>query len=634
MQTQIPEGKSLRMSHRALQSLWRRLDSDWVLLFLFYCALVVVKLLWIRGVDGPIVSGDEFLYKDLAQSIFSGLGYFVHNTGYNVAYLMYPPLYPLILTPAFLFGDDWYAWMLRINVLVSSCLIFPVWAIARSLLPRQESWASVLVAAIIPYNVVFPRLIMSENLFLPLFITAFYLTLRDKDEGTLLPNLVTGAVWGLSYLTRHIFLAVIPVLFILWWIKPKVLEEKHFSDLFHRSRFFAAVFILLGFVLVYAPWVLYSLGNSVDPLSAIGINTVSQPQRLANAEQTLGPINDFAVWLIFYTAYVLLMSTPYLTFLAAYAWGVVERPERRSLFFVIAFASIMGVFLIIAAFFISRSFGDGWTDFFVEGRYVMYGVPLLPIVAFVVADRLRSIQVGARLRAIVIGWAISLILVCTSYFVLIGHGIWQLSPWFTSIDVVNFDVLGFNESTIFPLGVSLLALGILVGNVQSAFVLLPNRMTSFVLLIGFLLFNFGNISPCIENMERDQEVSRHGRVLAQVLLSQGSYGYGSDKYPINVILDDSSLSLGSYTLALLFWGVPKDRYVVYKLSPIGEQDNVPSWLINAAENFRSVHSAKDLPASGLVVTTKKYSNPVATYQVQGTIYNAYQLPVSSENATR
>lgn len=209
--------------------------------------------------------------------------------------------------------------MLRINVLVSSCLVFPVWAIARTMLPRRESWATVFVAATIPYHVVFPRLIMSDNFFPPLFITVFYMTLRDTDEDPLLPNLVAGAIWGLCYLTKHIFLTVIPLLFILWWIRPLVVGEKHFSDLFRRRRFSAAALILLGFVLVYAPWVLYSMSNGVDPLSATGISIVS-------GEQARASINELVVWVILYISYVVLINTPYLTFFAAYAWAVVKRP--------------------------------------------------------------------------------------------------------------------------------------------------------------------------------------------------------------------------------------------------------------------------------------------------------------------
>jgi len=69
------------------QTLRRALSSDGALLFLGYCVLVAVKLAWVRGTDGPIVFGDEYLYKDVARSVFSGQGYTVRG----VPYSMYPP---------------------------------------------------------------------------------------------------------------------------------------------------------------------------------------------------------------------------------------------------------------------------------------------------------------------------------------------------------------------------------------------------------------------------------------------------------------------------------------------------------------------------------------------------------------
>jgi hypothetical protein len=209
-----------------------------------------------------------------------------------------------------------------------------------------------------------------------------------------------------------------------------------------------------------------------------------------------------------------------------------------------------------------------------------------------------------------------------------------LSAWFIGVGVVDFDVLGFNASTVFPFGVGLFTLSLVVWAAQGVSALVSYRITRVVLLIGFLLFNFGNISSASASMERTQDVSKHGKVLAQLLLNRGPSTSSTANYPVNVILDDSSLSFEPYAFALLFWGVPNDRYVMYRLAPIGEQDVVPSWLGPVTENFRSVHSAKDLPGSGLVVTTAKYPNPIATYQVQGIVYYVYRLPVSSEKVAR
>ncbi len=138
----------------------RILTLDAVRLLAAYLILVVVKCVWVARAEGPVVFGDENPYKTLAQSLALGHGYTIGGA----FFYGYPPLYPLVLTPAFLF-QDWYGWLLRINVLVSSAVVFPIWWIARQFLPRRESWMAVLLGSITPFHWITTRIVMSENLF-------------------------------------------------------------------------------------------------------------------------------------------------------------------------------------------------------------------------------------------------------------------------------------------------------------------------------------------------------------------------------------------------------------------------------------------------------------------------------------
>jgi 4-amino-4-deoxy-L-arabinose transferase-like glycosyltransferase len=124
---------------------------------------------------------------------------------------LYPPLYSLAIVPAVLLGDDWYEWAIRINVLVSSTIVFPIWLIARCVLSRRLAMLCVVLAASLPCHVVYPRMLFSENLYFPLFLMAVYLVVAESSWSPAKHALLFGVVLGLCQLTRHIHLALLPV---------------------------------------------------------------------------------------------------------------------------------------------------------------------------------------------------------------------------------------------------------------------------------------------------------------------------------------------------------------------------------------------------------------------------------------
>src|SRR6266498_3934978 len=123
-------------------------------------ALVVIKCLFISNTTGPIIM-DEVVYKMNASSIFRG-------DPFETTW--FPPLYSLLLSPALLSKEHWYGSMLFINVVVSSGVIIPVWWIGSRLLPRSLALAAVVITCLWSFHVTFPRMLMSENLYMPLFL--------------------------------------------------------------------------------------------------------------------------------------------------------------------------------------------------------------------------------------------------------------------------------------------------------------------------------------------------------------------------------------------------------------------------------------------------------------------------------
>ena len=117
--------------------------------------LFILKVCMLSADDGPTIFKDELLYRINALAIFNGKKY---------ANAHYPPLYPLALSPAFLF-QDWYRAMHVLNAFWSSLLVPAAWFLGRTVGLRRPVLAGLLVA-VIPFQAVYFRLLMSENLFL------------------------------------------------------------------------------------------------------------------------------------------------------------------------------------------------------------------------------------------------------------------------------------------------------------------------------------------------------------------------------------------------------------------------------------------------------------------------------------
>jgi hypothetical protein len=139
----------------------KELRSVWIV----FIAAVIIKLLFTtRNSNGPINwDGMEYFFS----------AYFM-NKGDFFAYekaIHYPPLYYLLFVWTIPF--DYYAYDLIkiLNIVLSSSLIFPVYLIARKFLGKKECIWIVIISSLLPFHLVFPQRIQSENLYFPLFCT-------------------------------------------------------------------------------------------------------------------------------------------------------------------------------------------------------------------------------------------------------------------------------------------------------------------------------------------------------------------------------------------------------------------------------------------------------------------------------
>ena len=127
---------------------------------IMYGALLVFKLLFVIGNRSfPIIS-DEFNYEFMSwQLTEKGIYDSTH----------YPLLYPLLIAPAHLFGDNSYFVMKVLNAIYSSFVPVITYKICRLYVEEKPSLACSIFTMVIPYQYIIPMCLMSENIYFPFF---------------------------------------------------------------------------------------------------------------------------------------------------------------------------------------------------------------------------------------------------------------------------------------------------------------------------------------------------------------------------------------------------------------------------------------------------------------------------------
>ena len=124
-----------------------------------------IRAALVTRVHAPTVFSDEMGYTKLAQSI----GRTAHFGLFNERGFSYSPLYPLVLSPIYALDASAplaYAATKTLNALLISLSVFPIYKIARFVLPRRFALLVVFLSALAPL-MTYPSFTMSENLGYP-----------------------------------------------------------------------------------------------------------------------------------------------------------------------------------------------------------------------------------------------------------------------------------------------------------------------------------------------------------------------------------------------------------------------------------------------------------------------------------
>jgi hypothetical protein len=346
-----------------------------------------VRMLLVSQVQAPTVFSDEMGYVKLAQTIgLTGhLGLF-DNRG-----LSYSPLYPALLSPIYALGASAplaYSLIKLVNALVISLAVFPIYGLARFVLPRKFSLLVAALALVSPV-MTYSSFSMSENLAYPLALVAFWTMVRAIRKPGLGGDVLLLLAIALASMARVQLVALFPAA-LTAIVFAALLSTEHGESRWHglergaRQHLLLVVVTGLGFAALAAA----TLGGG-DALSVFG--------RYSNVGHRGFPnLWDVMTFLVRHVAEFDLAVgvVPFVGALVAAAVFVRSRGQGRHVAFAsVAVAATAWLLLEVA---VDGALFDAADIPRIHERFLVYLTPFF-LIALVVAARLPETRAPTRL---------------------------------------------------------------------------------------------------------------------------------------------------------------------------------------------------------------------------------------------
>jgi hypothetical protein len=320
----------------------------------------------------PWIFADELVYSELGKS-FARSGHFAIRDAHGLGF---GPLYPLLISPAYAAFENVphaYLAIKAINSVVMSLAAVPAFFLARRLVSRGWALAAAALAVAVP-SMAYTGMVLTENLFYPLFLTAVLAIVRALERPRTGRQLVALGMIAAGVGTRPQAVALVPALLtaILLVAAADVVAE----DFEPRPR---KVLRRLG---AYLPTL---LGMGAGLVALIAWESLRGRSVFAVFGAAEGVWHqDYSVsavgrWFLYHVAELDLYAgvLPFAAFLILSSF-LFARDRTLRVFVAVAVSAAFWLLLAVSAFMSSLP-EDRHTLLHIEDRYTFYVVPLLLI---------------------------------------------------------------------------------------------------------------------------------------------------------------------------------------------------------------------------------------------------------------
>ena len=350
-------------------------------LVLIFLAFVILKVILSSFVVTPGPYSDGYIYLKMARSFFYNGVFDIHGVPSH----QFPPLYPMIISVAYLFKDMQiiFFFIKLINAILSSLIIFPAFLLAKEFLTEKKSLLFAVLISVLPSNFSFSQYIMAENLFYPLFLFSIYFMYKSFTTKYYKYDILAGLFIGLSVLTRYIGIVLIPAFFlscILYFVITKRLELKKRIVLVSMFAFIILFWIIRNGIL---------FGFKLN-----GILSENQSREATLALSHTYTLESFLTLFVFYLAYYILSSGVFPFILNLTMIKNMFKKSNLSYFLIISFSTILFTLLTMANHNSGRldrsPVSFYWFSGKIIGRYADMVLPLIFLISFIVIFLHRS----------------------------------------------------------------------------------------------------------------------------------------------------------------------------------------------------------------------------------------------------
>ena len=312
-------------------------------LFKLYLLIVVLKIVLAYFIKTPTGFWDEYIYSKLARSFFFEQEF---SLAQGIPSPFYPPLYPVILSIAYLAKnmEVIYCLMKIINSVVSTLVIIPAYLLSKELLDEDRRFYFVLLTSFLPVFFSFSNYILAENLFFPLFLFSIYFIYKSLKENTLKNNVLASVFISLSFLTKNLGLILIPVFFASIFVKRLALKEK-----INFKNIIVGVLIL---ILLISPWLIRNYINFGPGLAGVIEDTAKDNLESFITPSKHGGLLSYSLslinWIIMHFVALSISSGLIFFFSSFFAFKNIRQNRKLYCFAIVAFIVILGYALVLS----------------------------------------------------------------------------------------------------------------------------------------------------------------------------------------------------------------------------------------------------------------------------------------------
>lgn len=591
----------------------RFLDKKYNILFILLMIITaMVKVLIIMQSAGPIVYGDELLYKRRAAEIF------YHYTYQGVHY---PVGYPLIISIAFFFRDNFYLAMKIINVTLSQLAIFGIWKIARLFLNERKSFWCTFVTALLPFSYLMCNRIMSENLYYPLIVFSFYTFLIAKKENTLKSKIMLGCLLLGMHLTRHITIVLLPIFLFLWMIDNS--EEGKWGISLNKKKVMELSQIFGVYALGYSIWVIFMLYQGIDLFKVLGLNVAGGIDDSGFKEFiTVKSLLQISILYVSYYVLSLLFTIPHLIA----GTLVLFKNITNKLFvqFVLLCALVSGVLTVT----VIRHTWISWYNYpiiyRIMGRYIYYVIPLWFIIFFVY---MSLFDVNIKKKSLIATHLCGTILFYASFQCIVRGRYFLIRE--NLLDDFNTKELYFIKD--------LYILLILIWVIGFFVLLFNHRVYNHIMVVALAVILVIGTTQSI----KADDYGRGGVFGAELNKFNKEYGLINYDFVINVTGDPN------IEAAIDFWTIHTDRPIIMGYNTGYKEVNAEEYykrywpegvyvkLINFSNGKDISEDVRDKKGIVLCETNELYlSKAYRKFESGGVNYGIYNYPIKLKEAPR